>query len=620
MELREAPSGKPFVGNAGDTVICLGGKEWTTGPGGGGAPPTGPAGGDLAATYPNPTVIALEETSGPTRLLLGSIANGQGLKRVGATCVGFTIPTSLPPNGAAGGDLGGTYPNPTALALEETGGPTRLAYGVIPDGQVLARSGMSVIGVVVGLLFKNTPALLGATDASTLPNGSVASVGITNGLYRLETAPSAAVIAGADGVNIVTATGLVGAVWTRLGNWNQDARYVTDWYCDPAGNDANDGLTIGTPVRNISEIARRLRGVPLQVAVTIHLAAGSYGAVDFGDVQFAPIDLLTLTIQGAISSTAAQTLTTVTARVPAANTPEEITSTGFVFVHKNRLRLVSGAGSGAMAWVTTVVGVGDAITTAWQQISSLTAGTQTTTANPAPGDQFVVDTLLSTVTMCNMRAISETRSRVSVIDCNVSTAAPGSIPTAHRMTGNMNATVGAGAMFYRCHFSDAGGTNLLDCNCLVFCCDIETQILVQRGFVSLAGGCCYGTVQGFDGAEIFHRGSYTLDGGRVICSSSLWQSNGPDLEFRNTAGGIGVLCFDGGTMFPTSSLWWGSNTSCATGVQVSAGSRILYTTLPTLPGATQQVLLGGTAFTYAAVNSGGGMTNAVNGATMALNV
>lgn len=64
-------------------------------------PPSGPAGGDLAATYPDPNVVALR--TGATRLAIGSVADGEYLKRSGASVIGgtpsaggFSVAASLP--------------------------------------------------------------------------------------------------------------------------------------------------------------------------------------------------------------------------------------------------------------------------------------------------------------------------------------------------------------------------------------------------------------------------------------------------------------------------------------------------------------------------------------------
>lgn len=126
-----------------------------------GAPPGGAAGGDLSGTYPNPDVAAVTETSGPTQLTIGAIADGEFLQRSGATLVGTA---GVTPGGAAGGDLAGTYPNPDVVAITETSGPTQLTIGAIADGQILTRSGATLVGTSIPVSVGTS--ILNAADGS----------------------------------------------------------------------------------------------------------------------------------------------------------------------------------------------------------------------------------------------------------------------------------------------------------------------------------------------------------------------------------------------------------------------------------------------------------------------
>jgi hypothetical protein len=157
-----AIQGRPLSTDTPSTndALVWNGSEWEPTSLPSSLPPDGYAGGDLGNSYPNPSVIAIQgvavSNTEPT--------TNQVLEYNGTEYVPTNLPSSLPPNGSAGGDLNGSYPNPTVVSV------SHITSGILPAANQASQTmGGDISGTTVSATvakIQDNPVSLGSLGSS----------------------------------------------------------------------------------------------------------------------------------------------------------------------------------------------------------------------------------------------------------------------------------------------------------------------------------------------------------------------------------------------------------------------------------------------------------------------
>lgn len=405
--------------------------------------------------------------------------------------------------------------------------------------------------------------------------------------------------------------------------------YLTQftWYVNATtGNDANDGATPATAIQTLPELARRLQGKYALASVTINLTGQFTSPLT---LEFLGSPGVTCTVNGAAPTQIdAGSLTgAYQAYSPAANTDARVTDAAQAWGPNvnARIRFTSGAANGNIAWVLADLG---ANTARIGQLVNRTTGN--VSPNPGIGDTYVVETLPTLIAGYMVALSGGMKFAGKDLTCHVEsvdninqyirTSGQTALTTDQAPTCRLdgckfeNAVITAGTRqaFYESFFGMIGthavcAMGLTLSRVLANGHSFTQSILINAGarleaqvhLIGQGAGISLGT-----GATL----QLTVDGAAVAAGLGVYSAAGTACLDVGVGACVGSA-LAGNTLFGTGNT---STESC----RVRSGGGFHYLTTPTITGPATDCLVGGTAFTWAAIAGSpqASVMNANNGA------